>query len=365
MPKIKIDGNELGIYFSAVNLTYEIDGSNSFSFDYEVGDTAKSSLITIRARVDFYFDDILYFSGRIRNIGKAVNLTSKLTVSGTGLIDDLARIQCLSNIMHDNELVSDILTPTTSNSVILDTSWSTTIETTTARFTRLLSLESSLSSIRTVCSVAISLYQASDFFMSGFIFNGTAYPISATSCTTLTFRDLTFINTGQKIFSVHGCSEVQISNCISNSSEGVLLVDANSYNLNISDSTFKGIQGTAFVSNDSKFINIIDNQIEMGGANVGSRLMTSTNGYGNSFRGNTYYDGKPSTGFSPIYLLNHSGYRLIGNYLADSSPTVYTAVEKSNSYSCIFSSNTFFGYDATSGSINGLDVTDSAIGNVF
>jgi hypothetical protein len=213
--------------------------------------------------------------------------------------------------------------------------------------------------------VAISLYQASDFFMSGFIFNGTAYPISATSCTTLTFRDLTFINTGQKIFSVHGCSEVQISNCISNSSEGVLLVDANSYNLNISDSTFKGIQGTAFVSNDSKFINIIDNQIEMGGANVGSRLMTSTNGYGNSFRGNTYYDGKPSTGFSPIYLLNHSGYRLIGNYLADSSPTVYTAVEKSNSYSCIFSSNTFFGYDATSGSINGLDVTDSAIGNVF
>jgi len=175
---------------------------------------------------------------------------------------------------------------------------------------------------------------------------------------------LKLINTSQVLFSLHSCSEISISNTVSTACEKIVVADLSGYNINIESSTFKGcINGVSTA--DSKFVNVRDCHIELSGADANARLYVASNGYGNSFLGNTVYDARVATTFSPIYFNNHNGFRVSNNYLSTIVAGTVQAVEKINSYSCVVNSNNFLGYNTTTSSVNGLDPSDSAIGNVF
>ena len=107
--------------------------------------------------------------------------------------------------------------------------------------------------------------------------------------------------------------------------------------------------------------------LELAGTNTAIRVATNINGYGNSFVNNTVYDSRTTALYSSFLANSHSGYRLIGNYVSkDSSASAIYMIDKNASYSNVINSNAFFGgYVQLTGGVNGLDPSDSVIGNVF
>ena len=151
---IEVNGTILNPYFVNVSITREIDGLCSFAFSYPLSDNPKVQSLVDLARVDIKIDNNIIFSGRISNIQNTIeNSTLLRTVSGKGLIEDLRHIDIPPNILHHNENLNDIFDPSFANTVILDPSWSTTVESGGYVTAYLTSLQSSVNAISTLCQL--------------------------------------------------------------------------------------------------------------------------------------------------------------------------------------------------------------------
>lgn len=154
--RIQITANStiLNPYFVNLSISRELDGLCQFAFSYPLSDNPIVQSLSPLARVDIRLDGNLIFSGRISTVEDIIeNGTLLRNVSGNGLIEDLRHIDIPPNILHHNELLSDVLNPSFANSVVLDPTWATSVESGGFITAYLTSLQSSLNAISTLCQL--------------------------------------------------------------------------------------------------------------------------------------------------------------------------------------------------------------------
>lgn len=152
MLEILIGATKLNPYFTEVSITKEIDGVSSFTFNYPSTDEY-SNLLTKRSIITVNYNSSNIFTGIITNITNNIDSYS-LTISGTSVMKLLSEVLLPPNRLLYNQLLTDVLNPTNTNTVILNNSFNVNVESLSDRVTYLVSLQSSLNSLSTLAKLA-------------------------------------------------------------------------------------------------------------------------------------------------------------------------------------------------------------------